>query len=136
MSLNMRRVVTGHDAAGRSVVSIDERCANVISRRPGHQSCVAFTGPDGTVFRIVRYEPGVAPRNHRTETIDYAVVMSGEIDMRLDDETVHLRAGDVLVQQATLHDWVNNGGEACVIAFVLVPAKPAEVDGKVLHAVG
>ena len=130
MSLTVRRVVTDHDAAGRSIVSVDERCANVISRRPGHASCVAFTGPDGTIFRIVRYAPGVAPRNHRTETIDYAVVMSGEIDMRLDDAVVHLRAGDVVVQQATLHDWVNNGAEACVIAFVLVPAK------SVLHAVG
>ena len=129
--MNIRRVVTDHDANGRSIVSIDERCANVISRRPGHQSCVAFTGPDGAIFRIVRYEPGVAPRNHRTETIDYAVVMSGEIDMRLDDGVVvHLRAGDTLVQQATLHDWVNNGRDACVIAFVLVPAKP------VLHALG
>ena len=122
--------MTDHDASGHSIVSIDERCANVISRRAGHQSCVAFTGPDGTIFRIVRYEPGVAPRNHRTETIDYAVVMSGEIDMRLYDAVVHLRAGDVLVQQATLHDWVNNGKEPCVIAFVLVPAKA------VLHAVG
>lgn len=129
--MNIRRVVTDHDANGRSIVSIDERCANVISRRPGHRSCVAFTGPDGTIFRIVRYEPGVAPRNHRTETIDYAVVMSGEIDMRLDDGVVvHLRAGDTLIQQATLHDWVNNGKEACMIAFVLVPAKA------VLDAVG
>ena len=67
---------------------------------------------------------------HRTETIDYAVVISGEIDMQLDQGVVHLRAGDVLVQQATLHDWVNNGKEPCVIAFVLVPAKA------VLHAVG
>ena len=129
--MKVRRVVTDHDAKGRSIVSIDEQCTNVISRRPGHQSCVAFTGQDGTIFRIVCYEPGVAPRNHRTETIDYAVVMSGEIDMRLDDgAVVHLRAGDTLVQQATLHDWVNNGKEACVIAFVLVPANP------VLHAVG
>ena len=124
-------MVTDHDAKGRAIVSIDEQCANVISRRAGHHSCVAFTGPDGTIFRIVRYEPGVAPRNHRTETIDYAVVMSGEIDMCLDDGVVvHLRAGDTLVQQATLHDWVNNGKEPCVIAFVLVPAKA------VLNAVG
>jgi uncharacterized cupin superfamily protein len=129
--MKIRRVVTDHDTKGRSIVAIDEQCANVISRRPGHQSCVAFTGPDGAIFRIVRYEPGVAPRNHRTETIDYAVVMSGEIDMRLDDGVVvHLRAGDTLVQQATLHDWINNGKEPCVIAFVLVPAKA------VLHAVG
>jgi mannose-6-phosphate isomerase-like protein (cupin superfamily) len=134
--VNIRRVVTDHDAQGRSVVSIDERCTNVISRRPGHQSCVAWTGGDGTVFRIVEYQPGVAPRKHRTETVDYAVVLSGEIDMQLDDSVVHLRAGDVLVQQATMHDWINRGSVPCVIAFVLVPAKPAERDGKVLHAVG
>jgi len=134
--MNIRRVVTDHDAQGRSVVAIDERCANVISRRPGHQSCVAWTGADGTIFRVVEYQPGVAPRQHRTETIDYAVVLSGEIDMPLDDSVVHLRAGDVLVQQATMHDWVNRGAVPCVIAFVLVPAKPAERDGKVLHAAG
>jgi mannose-6-phosphate isomerase-like protein (cupin superfamily) len=134
--MNIRRVVTDHDAAGRSIVAIDERCANVISRRPGHHSCVAWTGPDGTIFRIVRYEPGVAPRKHRTETIDYAVVISGEIEMHLDDSVVKLRAGDTLVQQATLHDWVNTGTEPCVIAFVLVPAKPVEMNGKVLNAVG
>src|SRR5690348_4657371 len=104
MSLNVRRVVTDHDADGRSVVAIDERCSDVISRRAGHQSCVAWTGGDGTILRIVEYQPGVAPRMHRTETVDYAVVLSGEIDMQLDAGTVHLAAGDVLVQQGTLHD--------------------------------
>jgi quercetin dioxygenase-like cupin family protein len=136
MSLKVRRVVTDHDKLGRSIVLIDERCASIISRRPGHQSCVAWTGADGTIFRIVRYEPGVAPRRHRTETIDYAVVISGEIEMHLDDSVVKLRAGDTLVQQATMHDWVNRGIEPCLIAFVLVPAKPVERDGEVLHAVG
>jgi mannose-6-phosphate isomerase-like protein (cupin superfamily) len=136
MSLNVRRVITEHDAEGRSVVAIDERCTNVISRRAGHQSCVAWTAADGTIFRIVEYQPGVAPRMHRTETIDYAVVISGEIDMQLDSGSVHLRAGDVLVQQGTLHDWQNRGSVPCVIVFVLVPAKPVERGGKVLHAVG
>jgi hypothetical protein len=145
--MKIRRVVTGHDARGRAVVKIDEHCANVISRRPGHASCVVWsTGsfpaevsgdedggarkvgtvdPDGAVFRIVSYSPGVAPRNHRTSSIDYAVVVSGEIDMRLDDGVVvHLKQGDTLVQRATLHDWVNNGKEPCVIAFVLIAARP------------
>ena len=129
--MRVRRVVTGHDAAGKAVVKIDETCNNVISRRPQHRSCVVWsTGPNGTVFRIVEYQPGVAPRNHRTESIDYAVVLSGEIDMELDDSTVHLRAGDALVQRGTIHNWVNRGNEPCVIAFVLIAAKP------VLHAVG
>lgn len=136
MTLNVRRVVTDHDTEGKSLIAIDERCSNVISRRPGHESCVAFTGPDGTIFRVVEYQPGVAPRKHRTETIDYAVVISGEIDMTLDHGSVRLRAGDVLVQQATLHDWVNRGSAPCRIAFVLVPAKPVVRGGKVLNAVG
>ena len=158
MTLSIRRVVTGHDAQGRARVAIDEVCRNVISRRPNHASCVvwstgafpadngderdgaarevATTDQNGTVFRIVEYAPGVAPRNHRTETIDYAVVMSGEIDMRLDEGTVHLRAGDVLVQRGTVHNWVNRGTAPCVIAFVLVAAKPVERNGRKLNAVG
>ena len=136
MALKVRRVVTAHDANGKSKVALDETCANVISRRPGHESCVVWTGPDGTIFRVVEYQPGVAPRMHRTETIDYAVVISGEIEMRLDIGSVRLRAGDVLVQQATLHDWINRGSVPCRIAFVLVPGKPVERDGKVLNAVG
>jgi mannose-6-phosphate isomerase-like protein (cupin superfamily) len=72
------------------------------------------------VFRVIEFEPGVAPRNHRTDSIDYAVVVSGEIDMEMDDTIVHLKAGDVLVQQGTIHNWVNKGTEPCVIAFVLI----------------
>ena len=60
---------------------------------------------------------------HRTRSIDYAIVMSGEIDMLLDDSEIHLKAGDVLVQQGTNHAWVNRGSEPCRIAFVLIDAK-------------
>jgi len=145
MALRVRRVVTGHDANGRAVVKIDDVPA-ARSNRPGHEAVVAWstqghpvdnsgdedaaqrelgsTLADGSVFRIISYGPGVAPRNHRTSSIDYAVVMSGEIDMELDDSVVHLRAGDVLVQRGTVHNWVNNGTEPCVIAFVLIDAKP------------
>jgi hypothetical protein len=56
--------------------------------------------------------------------------------MELDDSVVHLKAGDVLVQRGTIHNWVNRGSEACVIAFILIDAKPVEVGGKVLHAEG
>ena len=60
---------------------------------------------------------------HRTRSIDYAVVMEGEIDMLLDDSEVHLRAGDVLVQQGTNHAWVNRGSRPCRVAFVLIDAR-------------
>jgi mannose-6-phosphate isomerase-like protein (cupin superfamily) len=125
IALKVRRVVTDHDAGGRSVVAVDGVCGNVISRRPGHASCVAWSN-EQTTFRIVEYQPGVAPRNHRTETVDYAVVLSGEIDMELEGAVVHLAAGDVLVQQNTMHNWVNRGAEPCVIAFVLLSAKGAK----------
>lgn len=158
MTFELRRVVTGHDSDGKAVIRIDELCKKIVSRRPKHQSCVvwstgsfpadnsgdedgaqrqvASTDPNGTIFRIVRYEPGVAPRNHRTDSIDYAVVMAGEIDMELDGSVVHLKQGDVIVQRGTIHNWVNRGNEACVIAFVLVAAHPVERGGKVLNATG
>ena len=62
--------------------------------------------------------------------------MSGEIDMELEESMVHLRAGDVLVQRGTIHNWINRGTQPCVIAFILIDAKPVAVDGKVLNAVG
>jgi hypothetical protein len=105
----------------------------------------------GTVFRIVEFVPepesiarldpntmqrvvgaadtpkkGLPPRHpmmHRTRTLDYAMVLAGEIDMLLDEGEVHLRAGDVLVQQATNHAWVNRGREPCRIAFILIDSE-------------
>jgi quercetin dioxygenase-like cupin family protein len=158
MAFRVRRVVTGHDANGNAVVKIDEICKNLVSSRPNQMACVVWTtesfpvnntgGADaglrqvgttlsnGTVFRVVEFGPGVAPRNHRTDSIDYAVVLSGEIDMELTDSVVHLKAGDVLVQRGTIHNWVNRGTEPCVIVFALIDAKPVEVGGKVLHAQG
>jgi quercetin dioxygenase-like cupin family protein len=158
MALQIRRVITGHDASGDAIVNIDEISKNLVSSRPGATACVVWTTEgfpvdntgeedaslrktgttldNGTVFRILELAPGVSPRNHRTDSIDYAVVMSGEVDMELNDTTIHLKAGDVLVQRGTIHNWVNNGTEPCVIAFVLIAAKPVTVGGKVLRAEG
>ena len=63
------------------------------------------------------------PFVHRTRSIDYAIVLAGEIDMLLDDSEVHKKAGDILVQQGTNHAWVNNGKETCRIAFILIDAQ-------------
>jgi naringenin degradation protein FdeH len=104
--------------------------------------------PRGSIFRVVDFPPAAEvgtvnnaamlremglphgahadPRHatmHRTRSVDYAVVISGEIDMLLDDSEVHLRAGDALVQRGTNHAWVNRGKEICRIAFVLVDAE-------------
>jgi quercetin dioxygenase-like cupin family protein len=158
MALQFRRVVTGHDETGRAVVKIDEISRNLASSRPGATASVVWTTQgfpvkntgnedqgrrptgttleNGTVFRVLELAPGASPRNHRTDSIDYAVMMAGEIDMELDDTTVHLKAGDVLVQRGTIHNWVNRGTVPCVIAFVLIAAKPVEVGGRVLRAQG
>jgi naringenin degradation protein FdeH len=63
------------------------------------------------------------PLMHRTRTIDYAVILSGEIDMMLDDSTTHVKAGDVVIQQATNHAWINHGKQPCRIMFVLMDSK-------------
>ena len=99
MSLRIRRVVTGHDQRGRAVVMLDETMSNVHRPRPGASWNVIWTTaaipadnsgeadaaarqigttlPGGTVFRVIEFQPGVAPRVHRTDSIDNAVVMSG-----------------------------------------------------------
>jgi len=91
---------------------------------------------EGTVFRAVEYAPGVTPRQHRTDSIDYAIVMSGSIELALDNDTVRLATGDTLVQRGTIHNWINNGTEPCVIAFILIAANPATANGTPLPAAG
>jgi mannose-6-phosphate isomerase-like protein (cupin superfamily) len=111
--------------------------------------------PRGSIFRMVDFPPaanvgavdnaamlkemGIAggghadPRHatmHRTRSIDFAVVISGEIDMLLDDSEVHLEAGDVLVQRGTNHAWVNRGKESCRIAFVLIDAEELALENR------
>ena len=102
---------------------------------------------NGTVFRVIEFEPedpdvlatldgkeafgdmGAAhaivqgarhPFMHRTDSVDYAVVLQGEIDMLLDDSEVQLKEGDMVVQRGTNHAWSNRGTESCFIAFVLI----------------
>ncbi len=60
------------------------------------------------------------PFMHRTRSVDYAIVLEGEIDMLLDETEVRMKAGDILVQQATYHAWINNSGANCRICFVLI----------------
>src|SRR5215468_3296734 len=158
MALKVRRVITGHDDKGRAIVKIDEVATHAFTGRPGATACniwttegfpasndgaadeglrkVGTTLPNGTVFRIIEFSPGLAARNHRTDSIDYIVIMSGEIDMELDGSVVHLKAGDVMVQRGTIHNWINRGTEPCVLAVILIAAKSVEAGGKVLPAMG
>ena len=157
MSLEVRRVVTGHDSQGKAIVRIDHNessppqaiggvdfvtvwsTAGFPVDNSGDADEASFvsgvTRPGGTHFNVAQVHPGNQLVPHRTSTIDYAVVISGEIDMELDEgETVHLRAGDVLVQRGTWHTWINTGNEPCVIAFALIDAQPVTAGGRTLEA--
>ncbi len=159
MSFDVRRVITGHDASGRAIIQIDEIAQNRRQGRPGATSVNVWTTKgwpadnssdedaglvpagttleDGTVFRMIEFAPGVQRRMHRTDSTDYIVIVKGEIDMEVDDGVeVHLKAGDTLVQRGTMHTWLNRGTEPCVLAVILVHAKPAVAGGKVLEAHG
>jgi quercetin dioxygenase-like cupin family protein len=146
----IRRVVTGHDSNNIAKVIMDGEATNHKGGASGAQSTLIWitegapaempvgeqvedlgtrilgTPPpaNGTRFAVITFPPGNPGRMHRTETIDYVIVMQGELDMDMDDSTVKLKAGDVMVQRGTNHAWVNRGKEVARAAFVLVDAKP------------
>ena len=145
----VRRVVTEVDASGRSTLMSDSR-VQLLDMQPGlslgylwatdtfpitpsrvdtKDKVVSVSPPDqGTQFGVVEFQPA-DPANpqppvwHRTRTVDYVVVISGEIDLMLEDSVVHLKAGDAVVQQATDHAWVNRSNQICRLLFVVMDAK-------------
>jgi quercetin dioxygenase-like cupin family protein len=145
-----RRVVTGHDARNVAKVLIDGEAGNTRRSATGSSStllwCTDATPadisigedaedmgarklgtpppPNGTRFAVLDFPPGTVSPMHRTDTIDYVVVIAGELEMDMDDSTVKLKAGDVMVQRGTNHSWANRGSEPARAAFVLVDAKP------------
>jgi quercetin dioxygenase-like cupin family protein len=159
MALQVRRVVTGHDAKGKAIVASDERMNGVSTpARPYISRCEIWStdtmpvdnseeaaaaqrkgfvvrhnyvgSGQGTVVRITEFAPGAPKFMHRTETVDYAILLSGECDLELDDgKTVHLTRGDIVVQRGTMHAWVNNGSQPCTFAFILIDADPVEASG-------
>ena len=176
MSKNVRRVVTGHNAAGKSIFIVDAPTPHVFQRTKGsaivHELWETASTPadnhgsadaiarghrlpppkNGSVFRVIEYPPdserlaalahdaahpddsGRAeatdrnnPRHagfHKTATIDYAIVLSGEIHAMMDEGEVLLKAGDVLVQRGTNHAWSNRTSAPAFVAFVLIDAEP------------
>jgi uncharacterized cupin superfamily protein len=164
MAMNVRRIVTGHDAAGKAVIKTDEQIAAVsrigagisgaeiwstdqmpidnsaaadAAQRAGFVKHTNYVGDGGgTTFRINEWAPGHARFTHRTETLDYAIVLSGEIDRELENgEAVHLKSGDVMIQRGTIHTWVNKGSVPAITAFILIDAKPVEVNGTEMRTV-
>lgn len=173
----MRRIVTGHDARGRSVFLMDGPSPHVLelpgmpglalinlwvtdgtpasnagSADAAARPVVLEPPPRGTIFRVVDFPPdrdlagkldrakafaamgahaamdadaSRHPGMHKTSTVDYALVLDGEIWALMDEGEVLLRAGDCLVQRGTNHAWSNRSDRPCRMAFVLVSAEPA-----------
>jgi quercetin dioxygenase-like cupin family protein len=147
MTWTPRRVVTGHDEQGRSVFlsdgvppviredavgtrfvelwATDAAPAPVAAGEPEptERDLTVPPGPSGTKLRINEIPPGAASPMHRTETVDYGIVLSGEIVLELDDGAqTTLGPGDVVIQRGTDHRWENRSSEPARVAFVLVDA--------------
>lgn len=166
----VRRIVTGHNDAGESIIVSDSPALNVIAeigkpvaqvlwatgqgRAPGQEPApaghkFAFHSEGGSLLRIVDFPPDEAydkevllefldkegvrdkarPRHfwfHKTESLDYAVVLEGEIFAMLDHGETLMKAGDVLIQRATNHSWANRSGKNCRMLFVLLALNEGE----------
>ena len=168
----MRRIVTGHDEEGKSIITIDGPPARSLSENEGGlyelwntdgkeintlddidraDSEVLLSPPDGgTKFRYFQINPtpegvpadlieaataaafekmGAAhhrvdttrhPAMHKTKTIDYIILLKGDVTLLLDEEEVDLKPFDVVVQRGTNHAWVNNGSETALCIAVLI----------------
>src|SRR5262245_18023590 len=143
----IRRVVTGHDPAGKAVVWVDSLATNhkfpddkitstliwVTDANPSFQKQIddgmrimgTAPPPGGTRCGVLELQPGNEFHGlHRTDTVDYCVCVSGEIEMMLDDAKTVLKTGDVVVQRGTNHAWLNRSDVPARLFFVLIDAEP------------
>ena len=146
----VRRIITGHDKDNVAKAVIDGFATNKKFPAGGIVSTLVWstdempadisvgedfadagarilgTAPprNGTRFIVQDFPPGNRPSIHRTESLDYVIVLAGEIDMDMDNSTTKLKAGDVVVQRGTNHAWVNRSNQPARIAIVLMDAKP------------
>jgi naringenin degradation protein FdeH len=156
----IRRVVTGHDANNVAKVLIDAPATNAKKPSAGTVSTMMWctdgapaqipagydiedmgarilgTAPPakGTRFAVIDFPPGNHPHMHRTETVDYVIVIEGEIEMDMDDSTVKLKQGDIMIQRGTNHAWANRSDRRARVAFVLIDAEPLGIGKPVVGA--
>jgi len=155
----VRRVVTGHDGDGRAVLRSDDRFetrlipggdaafallwatetvpADNNDETDGRLRDAGLTLEAGSVIRVVDMMPGGASPMHRTNSIDYGIILSGEVELELDDgATTLLGPGDVVVQRGTIHLWRNRSAtDICRIVFVLTEAVAYRHNGRALAEV-
>ena len=152
----VRRIVTGHDSAGKAVFRSDDLLpvdpipsgdaafsliwttasvpADTNDETDGRERDAGLTLHQGSVIRVVDMVPGGTSPMHRSSSIDYGIVLSGTVELELDDGAVRTAgAGDIIVQRGTAHLWRNPSATGiCRIVFVLIEAAPKIVDGRPL----
>jgi quercetin dioxygenase-like cupin family protein len=142
----IRRVVTGHSSEGSSLILKDAPATNVRAGAHAGQfstlrEAIEDMGdrilgtsppPNGTRFMIAEFPPGMETKLHRTDTIDFIVVLEGSITLELDDQSrTDLGPGAMLVQRGTNHKWINHSASVCRLAFTLVDARPLGIGNPV-----
>ena len=144
MALSVRRVVTGHDEHGKSVIVSDGPAPQFHDRpsfsevwntqsSPIHITAIEEHEPNrrnlqlappanGSIIRVVEMPAGQASAMHRTRTVDYGIVLQGEVYLVLEDSETRLQAGDVVVQRGTNHAWDNRSDGPARMVFILLDA--------------
>ncbi|KAJ7356403.1 hypothetical protein DFH08DRAFT_770448 [Mycena albidolilacea] len=158
----VRRVVTGHTAGGKSTVVSDtvqpptfwspESISPIYNLSHTSESPAVIdseitqgkwvdeiaqntehVSKNGSVFRMFEFSPGTVSPAHRTVSLDYGIVVKGSMVLELDDgERITLNEGDTVVQRGTMHTWRNESTEWARICFVVLGAKPVEINGEKL----
>jgi quercetin dioxygenase-like cupin family protein len=153
----IRRVVTGHTREGKAIFVSDNEYSTIVipsgdaamatiwttakvpadlnDETDGREREAGTTLKGGSVIRVVDMLPNAASPMHRTSSIDYGIVMSGKIELELDNQVFKtIGTGGIIVQRGTIHKWRNpSNDEICRIIFVLTEAKPYEANGKALE---
>ena len=143
----VRRIVTGHRGDGKAIIASDRvfeplpvasgdaafaklwvtqtSPADNTDERDGAELASGLSCVDGSVLRVVDLAPGKVSPMHKTNSVDYGIVLWGEIEMRMDSgEATRLKPGDIVVQRGTSHAWANVGTAPARMAFVLIDALP------------
>lgn len=137
-----RRIVTGLDAEGKSCVIIDDavprpgsgtsvvwRTATVPADNSGRTDDAApFSNAifhdGGSTFMLVELDVGIGRFMHATDTIDYLIVLEGEVVIELETGEARIGPGGFIVDRGVLHSWRNDGPEKVVMASIILPAQP------------
>ena len=142
----MRRIVTGHDENGKSIITLDGPPARSIGEEVGglfelwNTDGESITSTDEGVPKEVmdqiahdnfsqvgaahtRVDTERHPAMHKTETIDYIILLKGNVTLLVDNDEVDLEPNDVVIQRGTNHAWVNKGSEPALLIAVLIDSK-------------